>query len=73
MIAFEQEAREAIKRGVGKLAKTVRSTLGPGDNVILQKSYGAPVVTRDGVTVAKEIELEDPYEIMGARGLGGDE
>ncbi|GIW98938.1 MAG: 60 kDa chaperonin 3 [Pirellulaceae bacterium] len=68
IIAFEQEAREAIKRGVGKLAKTVRSTLGPGGhNVILQKSFGAPVVTRDGVTVAKEIELEDPYENMGAR------
>jgi chaperonin GroEL len=68
MIAFDQEAREAIKRGVSKLAKVVRSTLGPaGHNVILNKSFGAPVVTKDGVTVAKEIELEDPYENMGAR------
>ncbi len=68
MIAFDQEAREAIKRGVSKLAKTVRSTLGPaGHNVILQKSFGAPLVTKDGVTVAKEIELEDVYENMGAR------
>ncbi|WP_372718362.1 chaperonin GroEL [Novipirellula sp.] len=68
MIAFEQEARESMRRGVHKLAKTVRSTLGPGGhNVIIQKSYGSPVVTRDGVTVAKEIELEDPYENMGAR------
>ena len=68
MIAFDQEAREAIKRGVSKLAKVVRSTLGPaGHNVILNKSFGAPLVTRDGVTVAKEIELEDPYENMGAR------
>tara|TARA_R110002049_G_scaffold288423_1_gene470947 strand:- start:133704 stop:135329 length:1626 start_codon:yes stop_codon:yes gene_type:complete len=68
IIAFEQDAREAMRRGVHKLAKTVRSTLGPGGhNVIIQKSYGSPVVTRDGVTVAKEIELEDPYENMGAR------
>jgi len=68
MIAFDQEAREAIKRGVSKLAKVVRSTLGPsGHNVILNKSFGAPLVTKDGVTVAKEIELEDPYENMGAR------
>ena len=68
MIAFDQEAREAIKRGVSKLAKVVRSTLGPaGHNVILNKSFGAPVVTKDGVTVAKEIELDDPYENMGAR------
>jgi chaperonin GroEL len=68
MIAFDQEAREAMKRGVSKLAKVVRSTLGPaGHNVILNKSFGAPLVTKDGVTVAKEIELEDPYENMGAR------
>ena len=68
IIAFEQEARESMRRGVHKLAKTVRSTLGPGGhNVIIQKSYGSPVVTRDGVTVAKEIDLEDPYENMGAR------
>ncbi|HUU30712.1 MAG TPA: chaperonin GroEL [Phycisphaerae bacterium] len=67
-IAFDQEAREAIRRGVATLAKTVRVTLGPsGRNVILEKSFGAPTVTKDGVTVAKEIELEDPWENMGAQ------
>ncbi|EAQ79958.1 chaperonin GroEL [Blastopirellula marina] len=67
MIAFDQEAREAIRRGVSKLAKAVKTTLGPkGRNVILQKSFGSPTVTKDGVTVAKEIELEDVYENMGA-------
>src|SRR5213593_3406337 len=68
MIAFDQEAREAIRRGVSKLARAVRVTLGPkGRNVILQKSFGSPTVTKDGVTVAKEIELEDRYENMGAK------
>jgi chaperonin GroEL len=68
MIAFDQEAREALRRGVGKLARAVKVTLGPkGRNVILQKSFGSPTVTKDGVTVAKEIELEDKYENMGAR------
>jgi chaperonin GroEL len=68
IIAFDQEAREAIRRGVGKLAKAVKVTLGPkGRNVILQKSFGSPTVTKDGVTVAKEIDLEDVYENMGAR------
>jgi len=68
MIAFEQEAREAIRRGVGKLARAVKVTLGPkGRNVILQKSFGSPTVTKDGVSVAKEIELEDVYENMGAQ------
>jgi chaperonin GroEL len=68
IIAFEQEARESIRRGVGKLAKAVKVTLGPkGRNVILQKSFGSPTVTKDGVTVAKEIDLEDVYENMGAR------
>ncbi len=68
MIAFEQEAREAIRRGVSKLARAVKVTLGPkGRNVILQKSFGSPTVTKDGVTVAKEIDLEDVYENMGAR------
>jgi chaperonin GroEL len=67
-IAFEQEAREAIRRGVSKLARAVKVTLGPkGRNVILQKSFGSPTVTKDGVTVAKEIDLEDVYENMGAR------
>ncbi|WP_168566826.1 chaperonin GroEL [Crateriforma spongiae] len=68
IIAFDQEAREAIRRGVSKLARTVKVTLGPkGRNVILQKSFGSPTVTKDGVTVAKEVELEDVYENMGAR------
>ena len=67
-IAFDQEAREAIRRGVKKLARAVKVTLGPrGRNVILEKSFGAPTVTKDGVTVAKEIELEEPYENMGAQ------
>ncbi|TWU25084.1 60 kDa chaperonin [Novipirellula galeiformis] len=68
IIAYDQEAREAIRRGVTKLARTVKVTLGPkGRNVILQKSFGSPTVTKDGVTVAKEIELEDVYENMGAQ------
>jgi chaperonin GroEL len=68
IIAFDNEAREAIRRGVSKLARTVKVTLGPkGRNVILQKSFGSPTVTKDGVTVAKEIDLEDVYENMGAR------
>jgi chaperonin GroEL len=67
-IAFDQEAREALRKGVAKLARAVKVTLGPkGRNVILQKSFGSPTVTKDGVTVAKEIELEDKYENMGAR------
>src|SRR6187431_2671359 len=68
MIAFDQEAREALRRGVGKLARAVKVTLGPkGRNVVLQKSFGSPTITKDGVTVAKEIELEDKYENMGAQ------
>ncbi|MFO0895930.1 MAG: chaperonin GroEL [Pirellulales bacterium] len=68
MIAFDQEAREAMRRGVSKLARAVKVTLGPkGRNVILQKSFGSPTVTKDGVTVAKEVDLEDTYENMGAR------
>src|SRR5436309_10577785 len=67
-IAFDQEAREAIRRGVAKLARAVKVTLGPsGRNVVLEKSFGSPTVTKDGVTVAKEIELEDSYENMGAQ------
>src|SRR3979411_1164448 len=67
-IAFDQEAREAMRRGVAKLARAVKVTLGPkGRNVILQKSFGSPTVTKDGVPVAKEIELEDKYENMGAQ------
>jgi len=67
-IAFGTDARAAIREGVKKLAKAVKITLGPcGRNVILEKSFGSPTVTKDGVTVAKEIELEDSYENMGAQ------
>src|SRR3974377_1353679 len=67
-IAFDQEAREAMRRGISKLARAVKVTLGPkGRNVVLQKSFGSPTVTKDGVTVAKEIDLPDQYENMGAR------
>jgi chaperonin GroEL len=67
-VAFDNEAREAIRRGVKQLAKAVKVTLGPcGRNVIIEKSFGSPTVTKDGVTVAKEIELEDAYENMGAQ------
>ena len=68
MIVFDQDARQAMQRGVAKLARAVKVTLGPrGRNVIIQKSFGSPTVTKDGVTVAKEIELEDKYEDMGAK------
>ncbi|MCZ6837152.1 MAG: chaperonin GroEL [Planctomycetota bacterium] len=67
-IAYDNDAREMILRGIRKLAKAVKVTLGPsGRVVILEKSFGAPTVTKDGVTVAKEIELDDPYENMGAQ------
>lgn len=67
-ILFEEEARRAILRGVDKLADAVKVTLGPkGRNVVLEKKFGSPTVTKDGVTVAKEIELEDAYENMGAQ------
>ncbi len=67
-IMFDDAARQKMKVGIEKLAKTVRVTLGPaGRNVILQKSFGSPHVTKDGVSVAKEIELEDPFENMGAK------
>ena len=67
-IAYDQEARERIRDGVRKLARAVKVTLGPrGRNVIIEKSFGSPTVTKDGVTVAKEIELEGKYENMGAQ------
>ncbi|MCR5311095.1 MAG: chaperonin GroEL [Lachnospiraceae bacterium] len=67
-IKYGAEARQALGAGVNKLADTVRVTLGPkGRNVVLDKSYGAPLITNDGVTIAKEIELEDPFENMGAQ------
>jgi chaperonin GroEL len=67
-IAFEQEAREALARGVAKLARAVKVTLGPrGRNAVLDKGWGGPTITKDGVTVAEEVELENPYENMGAQ------
>jgi chaperonin GroEL len=67
-ILFGEDARKALERGVNQLADTVKVTLGPkGRNVVLEKKYGAPLITNDGVTIAKEIELEDPYENMGAQ------
>ena len=67
-IAYQMEAREAIRRGVKQLARAVKATLGPcGRNVVIEKSFSAPTVTKDGVTVAKEIELDDAYENMGAQ------
>src|SRR5215468_8838660 len=65
---FDEAARQALLRGVNKLARAVKATLGPsGRNVILEKKFGSPTITKDGVTVAKEIELPDPYENMGAQ------
>ena len=67
-LQFNSAAREALQRGVDKLANTVRVTLGPrGRNVVLDKKFGSPTITNDGVTIAKEIELENPYENMGAQ------
>jgi chaperonin GroEL len=67
-IRFSEEARKALEIGVNKLADTVKVTIGPkGRNVILDKKFGSPLITNDGVTIAKEIELEDPYENMGAQ------
>ena len=67
-IKYGAEARAALEAGVNQLADTVRVTLGPkGRNVVLDKSFGAPLITNDGVTIAKEIELEDAFENMGAQ------
>ncbi|MEJ7664723.1 MAG: TCP-1/cpn60 chaperonin family protein [Hymenobacter sp.] len=67
-IQFDTEGRDRLKRGVDKLANAVKVTLGPkGRNVIIDKKFGAPTITKDGVTVAKEIELRDPIENMGAQ------
>ena len=68
IIQFDTEARSALKKGVDKLANAVKVTLGPkGRNVVIDKKFGTPTVTKDGVTVAKEVELEDPIENMGAQ------
>ena len=67
-IQFSSDARSAMVRGVDMLADTVKVTLGPkGRNVVLEKAFGSPLITNDGVTIAKEIELEDPFENMGAK------
>jgi chaperonin GroEL len=67
-ICYGEDARNALLAGIDKLANTVKITLGPkGRNVVLDKKYGAPLITNDGVTIAKEIELDDPYENMGAQ------
>jgi chaperonin GroEL len=67
ILAFEEEARRGLERGMNQLADAVKVTLGPkGRNVVLEKKWGAPTITNDGVSIAKEIELEDPYEKIGA-------
>src|SRR5579884_881844 len=67
-LLFEEEARRALERGVNKLADAVKVTLGPrGRNVVLEKKFGSPTVINDGVTIAKEIEVENPFENMGAQ------
>ena len=67
-LRFEEEARRALERGVNALADTVKVTLGPrGRNVVLEKKFGSPSVVSDGVTIAKEISVEDPFENMGAQ------
>ena len=66
-IKFGEEARRSLETGVNKLANAVKVTLGPkGRNVVLDKNFGSPTITNDGVTIAREIELEDAFEIMGA-------
>ena len=68
IVKFETEARNAMLKGVDLLANAVKVTLGPkGRNVVIDKSFGAPRITKDGVTVAKEVELEDKFENMGAQ------
>src|ERR1700728_3595030 len=68
ILEFDEDARRSLERGVDKLADTVKVTLGPrGRNVVIDKKWGAPTITNDGVTVAKEIELENPYEKLGAQ------
>jgi chaperonin GroEL len=67
LISFDEEARRALERGMDKLANAVKITLGPkGRNVLLEKKWGAPTITNDGVSIAKEIDLEDPEEKLGA-------
>src|SRR5690349_11523352 len=69
-LKFDEDARAALLKGVNILAEAVKATLGPkGRNVVIDKKFGSPTITKDGVTVAKEIELKDPYEDMGAQML----
>src|ERR671936_1322473 len=69
-LRFDEEARSALLRGVNVLSEAVKATLGPkGRNVVIDKKFGSPTITKDGVTVAKEIELKEPYENMGAQML----
>src|SRR5690348_18193515 len=68
ILKFDEDARRALERGVDKLADAVKVTLGPkGRNVVLDKKFGAPTITNDGVTIAREVELDDPYENLGAQ------
>src|SRR6186713_345659 len=68
ILSFDEEARRSLERGVDKLANTVKVTLGPkGRYVVLDKKWGAPTITNDGVTIAREIELDDPFENLGAQ------
>ena len=68
ILKFDEDARRALERGVNKLADTVKVTIGPkGRNVVIDKKFGAPTITNDGVTIAREVEVEDPYENLGAQ------
>ncbi|MEC9010114.1 MAG: TCP-1/cpn60 chaperonin family protein, partial [Planctomycetota bacterium] len=68
LLTFDEDARKSLLSGVSKLARAVKSTLGPrGRNAVLDKGWGAPKVTKDGVTVAEDIEMEDPFENMGVQ------
>src|SRR5512147_127650 len=68
ILKFDEDARRALERGVNKLADTVKVTIGPkGRNVVIDKKFGAPTITNDGVTIAREVEVEEPYENLGAQ------
>src|ERR1700710_2942040 len=68
ILKFDEDARRALERGVNKLADAVKVTIGPkGRNVVIDKKFGAPTITNDGVTIAREVELDDPYENLGAQ------
>src|SRR6266571_151012 len=68
ILSFDEDARRALERGVNKLADTVKVTIGPkGRNVVIDKKFGAPTITNDGVTIAREVEVDDPFENLGAQ------